>query len=156
MAETERCCLPCGKAKLGPSGIVRQRRELIEFQSMLHHSKKRVPRKGVLFFWRRRRDVACLTAKQNLVRQGSPSKTRTHRVQINAPSQQKNRAPKRVLYFLAETERFELSCPVRANAFRVRPVMTTSIRLQKYSFAFFKPTHYTHIRKKKQTDFCRF
>ena len=30
---------------------------------------------------------------------------------------------------ITETEGFEPSCPKRANAFRVRPVMTTSIRL---------------------------
>ena len=35
---------------------------------------------------------------------------------------------------LAETVRFELTSPVWANAFRVRPVMTTSIRLQSITY----------------------
>ena len=34
-------------------------------------------------------------------------------------------------FLCAETVGFEPTCPRRANAFRVRPVMTTSIRLQK-------------------------
>ena len=82
------------KAKLGPSGeSVKDANSKSSNQFAVQHKTKKHPQRSAFLFGGDGEILLRLTAKQNLVRQDCPSKTRTHRVPINAPSQQKKSTP---------------------------------------------------------------